>query len=87
MKHCQCIHYVNLDCEKGLCALSKCVVPIDGEGSESCPEFVQAKFCSNCVHFSNPDKYGIGTCSGFEKENWSYATCGAFSCEKYENGK
>ena len=62
-------------------------VPIDGEGSNSCPKFVQAKFCSNCMHFSNPDKHGIGNCSGFEKENWSYATCGAFSCEKYENGK
>ena len=96
MRHFDCINYINLDCEKGMCALDKVIVPIDklytsyplfiaidGEGSEGCPRFEAAPKCGNCKNFSDPDKYGIGTCSGYEKENWAYATCGAYSCEKY----
>ena len=30
------------------------------------------------------DKYGIGNCSGFEKENWTYALNGSFCCEHYQ---
>lgn len=84
MKHNQCVHYINLDCEKGMCALAKVIVPIDGEGSEACPKFEAAHFCGNCQNFCDADKYGIGTCKGFEKENWAYATCGAFACENYK---
>ena len=39
MKHCECANFLHLDCEKGMCALSKMIVPIDGEGSEACPRF------------------------------------------------
>lgn len=66
-----------------MCAIRKEMVMIDGEGSMACPDFQEAKFCSNCEYFVNPDKYGIGTCLGYEKENWAYASCGAFGCEKY----
>ena len=83
MRHYDCINYINLDCEKGMCSLDKVIVPIDGEGSEGCPRFEEAPKCGNCKNFSQPDKYGIGTCSGYEKENWAYATCGAYACEKY----
>lgn len=38
MKHNNCVNYINLDCEKGMCALSKVIVPIDGEGSDACPK-------------------------------------------------
>lgn len=34
MKHVACVNYINLDCEKGMCALSKQIIPIDGEGSD-----------------------------------------------------
>lgn len=87
MKHCECIHYINLDCEKGMCALTKKIVLIDGENSEACDNFEEANFCGNCANFINPNNYGIGTCKGFEKENWTYAKCGAFSCEKYKRKK
>ena len=70
MKHVECINYINLDCEKGMCALSKQIVPIDGSG--------------NCACFADADKHGIGTCKGFEKENWTYAKCGAFCYEHYK---
>lgn len=80
MKHCDCMNYISLDCEKGQCALSKQLVPIDGEGSDACSKFVQAKKCGVCAHFTDPDTYGIGTCHGFEKENWAYASCGADGC-------
>lgn len=84
MKHIDCKNYTYLDCEKGLCALSKMMLPIDGEGSEACPRFVQAEKCGCCKHFLNPNSRGIGTCAGFEKENWTYATCGASTCEHFE---
>ena len=83
-RHFDCMNYVNLDCEKGMCALTKAIVPIDGSGSEGCPKFELAPKCGNCLKFQNPDDHGIGTCSGFEKEDWAFASCGAFSCEKYE---
>ena len=84
MKHVDCVNYINLDCEKGMCALSKQIVPIDGAGSEGCPNWKAAPKCGNCACFSGADDHGIGTCTGFEKENWCYANCGAFSCERYK---
>lgn len=85
MKHVNCVNFLNLDCEKGMCALSKAIVPIDGEGSGACQSYQPAPECGNCRHFYDGDKYGMGVCKGYEKENWAYATCGAFSCEKYES--
>jgi hypothetical protein len=66
-----------------MCAISKKIVPLDGEGSDACSNYREGFHCANCVNFSNPDKYGIGTCSGFERENWAYAQNGAFCCEHY----
>ena len=62
MKHCECANFLHLDCEKGMCAMHKIVVPIDGEGSDACPSFEQGFMCQFCEHFTAPDKYGIGTC-------------------------
>jgi len=83
MKHSDCANFLSLDCEKGMCALSKMIVPLDGEGSDACPKFKQGFHCANCVCFKDPDKYGIGTCTGFDKENWTYAQNGSFCCERY----
>ena len=83
MKHCDCKNYVNLDCEKGICNVTKTLVMLDGEGSATCPRFEEAPKCRNCKNFSNPDKYDIGKCTGFEKEAWAYATCSAYTCERY----
>lgn len=84
MKHNECAYFLNLDVEKGMCAISKMIVPLDGEGSDACPNFKEGFMCQFCKNFSEPDKYGIGKCSGFDKENWAYAQCGSFSCEKFE---
>lgn len=84
MKHYECKNYVHLDCEKGMCALSKMIVPIDGEGSDACPKFVRAEKCACCKFFKDADSYGIGTCVGFEKPNWAYGSCGASCCEHFE---
>jgi 4-hydroxyphenylacetate decarboxylase small subunit len=83
MKHYDCKNYINLDCEKGKCALGKMILPIDGPGSEACPMFKPAEKCGVCKNFHDPDKYGIGTCKGYAKENWAYSTCGAFTCENF----
>ena len=68
MKHCECANYLSLDCEKGMCALDKTIVPIDGEGSDACPRFKEGFLCRNCTHFTDADKYGIGNCSGLRKK-------------------
>ena len=68
MKHCECANYLSLD----------------GEGSDACPRFKEGFLCKNCAHFTDADKYGIGNCSGFEKENWTYALNGSFCCEHYQ---
>jgi len=83
MKHFDCKNYINLDCEKGICALCKAVAPIDGEGSEACTNFRPAEKCGICVHFSEPDKYGIGTCRGLGKPNWAYAVMNSVTCAGY----
>lgn len=87
MKHNNCVNYINLDCEKGMCALSKVIVPIDGEEAMPARSMKQLRLAGNCQNFENPDKYGIGTCKGFCKENWAYSTCGVFSCETTKNKK
>ena len=84
MKHNDCANFLSLDCEKGMCAIHKMIVPIDGEGSDACDAFAPGFFCATCANFSKSDSYGIGTCSGFEKENWTYAQNGAFCCEQYQ---
>ena len=45
---------------------------------------INAPKCGNCACFQSADDHGVGTCTGFEKENWSYANCGAFCCEHYK---
>lgn len=84
MRHYDCKKYINLDCEKGMCAVCKAIVPIDGEGSDACPNFEAKPVCGTCTKFANPDKYGIGTCLNSEKKSWAYAACDAGTCEKYE---
>lgn len=69
-----------------MCALTKAILPIDGEGSDACENFKPAAKCGTCENFINPDKYGVGVCKGFEKDNWAFATCGAFGCEQYKCG-
>lgn len=83
MKHNDCKNYINLDCEKGVCALTKTLVMLEGEGSATCPRFEQAPKCGNCKNFVQDGEYNIGTCSGFEKSAWAYSTCDAYTCEKY----
>lgn len=84
MKHYDCKNYINLDCEKGMCALCKAIVPIDGENSEACSNFKPANKCSNCKNFCHEDKHGIGKCTGLEKESWAYASMNASTCSGYE---
>ena len=84
MKHIDCKNYINLDCEKGICALDKAMVPIDGEGSQACPRFAAAEKCGLCTHFSEPDRHGIGTCRGYAKSNWAYASMNSVTCTAFQ---
>lgn len=84
MKYFDSKNYIHLDCEKGMDAVTKKIVPIDGEGSTCPDDYEAAQKCGNCANFREPDKYGIGACKGFAKEYWAYATCGAFACEGYK---
>ena len=84
MKHDDCKNYIHLDCEKGMCALDKALVPLDGEAAEACGRFVAAEKCGGCAHFSSPDRHGIGACAGLGKPNWAYATMSAFTCTAFK---
>nr|WP_320132551.1 4-hydroxyphenylacetate decarboxylase small subunit [uncultured Holophaga sp.] len=86
MRHADCKNYINLDCEKGLCALFKGAVPLDGEGSAACARFTPAEKCSTCAHFAEPDRYGLGVCSGLGKPNWAYASMSACTCTGFQVG-
>jgi 4-hydroxyphenylacetate decarboxylase small subunit len=84
MRHVDCKNYINLDCEKGMCAKYKAIVLIDGKGSEACPCFIPAEKCGICQNFIEPDKYGVGTCKGLKKENWAYSNMNACTCSGYQ---
>lgn len=84
MKHIDCKNYINLDCEKGICALDKAMVLIDGEGSDACRRFAPAEKCGLCKHFSEPDNHGIGICGGFAKSNWAYASMNSVTCTGFK---
>ena len=84
MKHNDCKYFLNLDVQKGMCARTKQIVFLDGEGSEACPAFEKAKLCKFCKNYTNPDEYGIATCTGFEVEDWCYGECGAAACEHFD---
>ena len=56
MKHSDCANFLSLDCEKGMCALSKMIVPLDGEGSDACPKFKQGFHCAKLQRLDRADR-------------------------------
>ena len=86
MRHYDCKNYINLDCEKGMCALLKTIVPIDGENSKACSKFKPADKCGKTANiFPIQTNIGVGKCTGLEKENWAYATMNACTCLGYKS--
>lgn len=81
-KHNNCANFEYFDVAKGYCVRHGGLVPFDGE---ACECFVQRAKCKNCVHFTEPNAEGIGTCRGLEDHSfWALAERDAVNCEGYE---
>lgn len=79
-KHSDCENFAPVDVAKGICRLSNEKVLIE---SPVCPNFEALPKCGSCGFFKNPDKEGIGTCAGLQKEYWTAANYNAGLCEGY----
>lgn len=79
-KHSDCENFCAIDAAKGICRLNGEFVLID---TAVCTEFEELPKCGNCQCFTQNDKDGMGSCSGFKKEYWSAAENKAVSCEGY----
>lgn len=58
--HMDCEEYLAVDVFKGLCSMKKTMVPAD---DEQCDDFIQAKKCRLCQHYTPTDEY-LGLCLG-----------------------
>lgn len=81
-KHNECENFAPVDVVKGICRLSNNIVPIN---SEVCAKFEAIPKCKDCTFFKNPDKDGIGLCTGLTKEYWTAGNYNAGLCEGYKS--
>ncbi|HWR44851.1 4-hydroxyphenylacetate decarboxylase small subunit [Sporomusa sp.] len=79
-QHNDCDNFAAVDVTKGICRLTNELVLID---SQICVKFDAIPKCSGCSFFQHPDKEGIGTCTGLQKEYWTAANYNAALCEGY----
>lgn len=79
-KHNDCENFAPVDVTKGICRLTNELVLID---SPVCVKFAAIPRCRGCSFFRHPDKEGIGTCTGLQKEYWTAANYSAALCQGY----
>lgn len=79
-KHSDCENFAPVDVAKGICRLTNKPVLID---SQVCVKYEAVPQCSGCAQFKNPDKGGIGICTGLQKEYWTAGHYNAGLCEGY----
>jgi 4-hydroxyphenylacetate decarboxylase small subunit len=80
-KHSDCENYAPVDVVTGICHLTNEIVVVD---LQVCTKFEEVPKCRSCVFFKNPDKDGIGTCTGLNKEYWTAGNYNAGLCEGYK---
>ena len=80
-KHSECENFVPVDVVKGICRLTNEMVLID---SQVCSRFEAIPKCRSCTFFKNPDKDGIGSCTGLQKDYWTAGNYNAGLCEGYK---
>lgn len=83
MKHTDCVNYISVNAETGICARTRKKLAHNGIGSVACQNFEAYAKCGNCEHFTAYNQEEFGKCNGFGTSNWAHASCGAFCCENY----
>ena len=83
--HRDCRNFAPVDVAKGICHLSKKVIPADGD---QCQNFDQIPKCRWCQNFkADPDTVEIGTCEASMNtpKFMAYPDMVSVTCEMYKN--
>jgi hypothetical protein len=79
--HMHCRNYAPIDAIKGVCHVSKEIVPADGA---ACPSFDRLPRCSECEHYLPSDEQYLGICQATEGRPMTYPDLTAVTCEWFE---
>ena len=81
LRHNDCLNFSSIDAAKGICRLTKEIINID---SDVCEALNLAPKCKNCKNFDKPNNEGIGVCKGLAKEDWTFESLNAVTCNGHE---
>lgn len=81
LNHSDCLNFTTIDAAKGICRVLNKIVFID---TDTCNEYAELPKCKNCKCFTNPNDDNVGTCTGLNKEAWTYGELTSVTCEGYK---
>ncbi len=79
--HNDCRNFAPLDVIKGICHLSKQVVPAD---EPNCDAFDKMPKCRHCLHYTSADKEFTGTCGAVPTKPMTYPDLCGLQCEHFQ---
>lgn len=82
LNHSDCLNFTTIDAAKGICRVLNKVVFID---TDICSSYEKLPKCKNCSFFNNPNADNVGTCTGLNKEAWTYGELIGITCEGYKS--
>ncbi|MCX5783007.1 MAG: 4-hydroxyphenylacetate decarboxylase small subunit [Elusimicrobia bacterium] len=81
MVHRDCKNYAPVDVVKGICHLSKNLVPSDGK---KCAKYIKLPKCKHCRNYiSDKAVKDIGTCKASKNKFMAYADMASAACGDY----
>jgi len=80
-KHNDCLNCSPIDAAKGICRITNEMVNID---SEVCNRFELVPKCKNCQYFKERKEDNLGTCTGLEKEDWTFGDLNSITCKGHK---
>jgi len=79
--HSDCYNFIPIDVAKGICNINNKEILIDGS---ICSDFEALPKCKHCKNFTEPDENGMGICTGFADNAWTFGELKVTTCEKYD---
>ncbi len=64
-----------------ICNINNKEILIDGS---ICSDFEALPKCKHCKNFTEPDENGMGICTGFADNAWTFGELKVTTCEKYD---
>ena len=77
-KNADCRNYAPVDVAKGICHITKQLVPADGESCERFNKLPKCKFCQQYI--AGTEQY-LGVCAAEESQLMTYPDLIAITCE------